>query len=73
MKKLQFRLRELMAERSRKSGETITYASIQEATNISPNTLSLLAQGKVKMVGIPTIERLLDFFDCDVSELIVYE
>jgi DNA-binding Xre family transcriptional regulator len=62
-----------MAEKSRKSGESITYASIQEVTNISPNTLSLLAQGKVKMVGITTIERLLDYFDCDVGELMVYE
>lgn len=72
-KKLQFRLRELMAERERKTGQSCTYAVIQEETGISPNTLSTMANGKVKKIGISVIERLLDYFDCDVADLIVYE
>lgn len=73
MKRLQFRLRELIAERERKTGQNVTYQAIYDETGVSPNTLSTLAQGKVKMVGIKTVERLLDYFDCDVNDLIVYE
>ena len=73
MAQLQFRIRELMAERERKTGENVTYATMKDATGISPNTLSTLAQGKVKMVGITTIERLLDYFGCEVGDLIVHE
>lgn len=73
MKRLQFRLRELMAERERKTGESCTYATINEATGLSPNTLSTMAQGKMRMVGIETIEKLLEYFGCGVGDLIVYE
>lgn len=73
MKELKFRIKELIAERERKTGENVTYLIIYEATKISPNTLSAMATGKMKMVGIGTIERLLDYFDCNVSDLVVYE
>ena len=69
---LQFRIRELMAEKRRLTGEAVTYETITDATGISPNTLSLLANNKTKMVGISVIERLLDYFGCDVDELMVY-
>lgn len=72
-KKLKFRIRELMAERERKTGESVTYETINEAAKVSPNTLSRLANNKAGMVGIGTIERLLDYFDCDVADLVVYE
>ena len=72
-KAIKFRIKELIAERERKTGENVTYKVIHEATRISPNTLSTMAQNKVKKVGISVIERLLDYFDCDVSDLIVYE
>jgi DNA-binding Xre family transcriptional regulator len=73
MAQLQFRLRELMAERERKTGESVTYAVIQKETGTSPNTLSTISQGKIKMVGISVIERLLDYFECEVADLLVYE
>ena len=69
---LQFRIRELMAEKRRLTGEAVTYETITDATGISPNTLSLLANNKPKMVGISVIGRLLDYFGCDVDELMVY-
>jgi DNA-binding Xre family transcriptional regulator len=73
MKKLKFRLRELMAERTRKTGEPCTYRIIYNATGVSPNTLSAMAQGRMKMVGISVLERLLEYFDCEVGDLMVYE
>lgn len=61
-----------MAERSRLTGETVTYDTITQTTGISSNSLSLLARGKTRMIGISTIERLLDFFGVDAGELMVY-
>ena len=72
MGKLQFRIRELMAERTRVTGQPVTYEAITQATGISSNSLSLLARGKSRMVGISVIERLLDYFGCDVADLLVY-
>ena len=70
MKKIGFRIKELAATKGRRDGERISYADIHEATGISPNSLSMLATGKSKHVGISTIERLLDYFECGVGELI---
>lgn len=72
-KKLQFRLRELMARRERRTGQSVTYATIYEETGISPNTLSSMSTGSMKMIGISVIERLLDYFDAEPGDLIVYE
>lgn len=68
---LQFRLRELMAKRERETGQPCTYETIQEETGISPNTLSTMANNKIKMVGISVLFRLLGYFDCEPGDLIV--
>ncbi|GIK36585.1 MAG: hypothetical protein BroJett011_04180 [Chloroflexota bacterium] len=68
---VQFRLKELMARKERLGGERVTYRDISEATGISPNTLTLLANNRMKHIGLTTIGRLLDFFDCDPGDLIV--
>ena len=72
-KTIKFRIAELIAEKERKTGENLTYAVIYEKTGISPNTLSKMAQGKAKMIGVSTLSRLLDYFGCEVGGLIVYE
>lgn len=72
-KQLKFRIKELNAERERKTGQPCTYDHIQQVTGISQNSISRLATGKSKMVGIQTIERLLDFYGCEVGELMVFE
>jgi DNA-binding Xre family transcriptional regulator len=72
-KRLQFRIAELIAAKSRREKRPITYETITAETGISANSLSNLKQGNAKMVGFSTIERLLDFFGCTVGELIVYE
>jgi DNA-binding Xre family transcriptional regulator len=71
MAKLRWRLRELMGKMETETGQRITYQMITKATNISPNTLSLLVTGKAKQVGISTIIGLLEFFDCEPNDLIV--
>lgn len=44
----------------------------QHATQALPSWF-VIKQGKAKMVGLSTVERLLDFFGCEVKDLIVYE
>lgn len=70
---IQFRLRELMAQRERETGEPCTYESIHKTTRISPNTLSTMANNKIKMIGISVLVRLLDYFDCEPGDLIIKE
>ena len=79
-KEIKFRIKELIAEKERKTGDNITYLDIFEKTKdssgkkgVSPNTISALVTGKAKMVGISTVERLLDYFECEPGDLIVYE
>lgn len=69
---LQCRLRELMAEKSRRENRRITYRIIREATGIALNTLSGLNQLPMpKMIGTHVIERLCAYFACDVGDLLV--
>jgi putative transcriptional regulator len=68
---IQFRLRELMAEYTRKTGQPCTYETIHKAKQISPNTLSKVARNKIEMVGVSVLDRLCEFFDCEPGDLIV--
>jgi putative transcriptional regulator len=68
---IQFRLRELMAEKARVTGQSVTYETIYEAKQISPNTLSKMARNKLNKVGINTIDDLCDYFNCEPGDLIV--
>lgn len=69
--KLQCRLRELMAQKSRETGRKITYADITEATGLYASTLTKLANNTAQMIGVSTIERLCEYFACDVGDLFV--
>lgn len=69
--RLQCRLRELMAQKSRERGQKITYADITKGTGIYDSTLVKLANNRFRMIGITTIERLCEYFECDISDLFV--
>ena len=69
---LQFRIKELMAEQERRTGERVTYAIIHEATGIWPRSLSALATNKAKKVGVKSIANLCRFFQCQPGDLMVY-
>jgi len=72
-KTLRFRLRTLMGEYSDRTGTRLTYADITAATGIGHSTLSHIAQNKVRLISASTIERLCDFFGCDLCELMALE
>ena len=70
---IQCRLRELMEKKARETSTRITYRVINKATGVSPNTLSSLAQPELpKMIGISVIDRLCEYFDCQVGDLLVH-
>ncbi len=62
---LHFRLKELMKEKA------VTYRQVSDGAEVSTNTVYKLVKDKQKMIGLDVLERLLDYFDCDLNELIV--
>jgi putative transcriptional regulator len=71
MMSIQFRLGELIAERKRKTGEPTRYIDISEGAGVSTHTLTKMANNDMRMVGLETIERLTDYFGCEISDLMV--
>lgn len=45
---------------------------ISKATGLSTNTLSKLRNSKSANIGIKTIDKLCEYFDCKVSDLFEY-
>lgn len=70
---VKFRLKELIAGKERTMGQRITYEAIAEATGLSPNTLSTVANNKVKKIGVETIQKLCEFLECKPGDLIVLQ
>lgn len=69
---MQIALKELMARKERQTGVTVTYEKIRDVTGISLNTLSLLANNKIKRLPLNALDDLLNFFDCEPNDLIIH-
>lgn len=70
---IQFRLKELIAERQRIKGEKVSYRQLSTATNLSTNTITRIANNDAQMIGLRTIAKLCKFFDCMPGDLITRE
>ena len=68
---VQFRLKELLAERERVKGEKISYRDLRDKAGLSTNTITRIANNEVKMIGIKTIARLCEALECKPGDLIV--
>ena len=68
---IKFRLKELMAEKERVEGRRITFRVVQAETGISANTLVRIGKQNMKQIGVGTMSRLLEYFDCGAGDLIV--
>lgn len=68
---IQFKLKELMAKKERVEGKKVTYRDMAEATGISTNSLTLMANNRMQQIGLTTIGRILEYFDCEPNDLIV--
>lgn len=58
-----------MDQKSEEASQRITYTDITAATGLYASTLTKLANDNFEMVGRTTIERLCEYFECEVSDL----
>ncbi len=70
---IKFRLKELIAQKERKEGKKITYRDLKKATGINLNSITAMANNDMSMVGLSTVERLTDYFACDIADLMIKE
>jgi transcriptional regulator with XRE-family HTH domain len=70
---VQFRLKELIATRQRRTGNKVTYRKLAEETGLSKTTIARVANNQVTVVGLNTIEQLCKFFGADIAELMILE
>ena len=69
MRKIKFHLRTLIAQHSDHTGQKLTYAKLSSATGLSTNTISHIANNKQGFVSLSVLERLCDFFGCELHDL----
>ena len=67
---LRFRLRELIAEKQFQEGKRVTLEEIASATGIHRTTLSKIQNVKGYNTTTDVLDRLCDFFDCEIGGLV---
>lgn len=65
-------LKQLILDKSARNGHRITYAQISEATGLSTNTITKLANNQSVLVGLSTLDKLCAYFDASVCDLLEY-
>ena len=69
---IQCRLRELIALKGRESRRKITYEQIKKDTGLSMGTLTRLANDRIGLISIRTLDKLCWYFNCQPGDLLVY-
>lgn len=69
---IHFRLKSLIEEKEFVTGQRITYRDIADASGVSTNTLTQMANQRMQQIGIVTIDKLCRYFTCTPGELMVY-
>jgi len=69
---IRYRLRELMADYQFKNNNRLTFDELAKTTNIHRTTLSKIANHRSYNTTTDNIDRLCEFFDCEVGELMEY-
>ena len=72
-RQIRFYLKVVIATRESRTGENLTYEVISNTTGVSSSTLSHMATNQQKRVDLSVLERLCDFFGCELSELMRLE
>ncbi len=67
-----FRIRELLAEKSRKEGRRISMKDLAAATGITPQVLSKMNDVKGYVTNTRYVEELCRFFGVTPAELFVF-
>ena len=69
---LKFKIKEAIAKKEFQESRLIKVSEICEATGIGRTTLSAMINNKKKNVGIDNFDKLCDYFNCDISDLVEY-
>lgn len=69
---LRYRLRELMADFQFKTGQRITFDELARETGIHRTTLSKIANQRSYNTTTDNIDKLCQFFKCQVGDLVQY-
>jgi len=69
---LRFKIKEQIAKKEFAEERRITISEVAEAAGIHRMTLSKLINQKGYNTGTENLDRLCDFFECDISELVEY-
>ncbi len=65
---MKWKLSELQGRVQAKTGQNVTYEDMMTATGLSKQTITNLRMDRAKQVGVPTMEKLLDFFSQRLGE-----
>ena len=69
---IRFRLQELIAERQFRDGVRVTLTELSKTTGINRVTLSKMVNQRGYSTVTDNIDRLCQFFGCEVGELMEY-
>jgi DNA-binding Xre family transcriptional regulator len=69
---IRFKLGEMMEKKQFAEGRRITVSEVAIATGLNRMTLSKILNSKGYGTGTDTIDRLCEYFDCRVEDLMEY-
>lgn len=69
-KKAHFKLAQLMLNFGAQRGSVVTMVELEEATGMSYRRLASLRDDEAQVIKRDEIEKLSEFFDCTVEDLI---
>jgi putative transcriptional regulator len=72
-RKVRNRLLELIQERERERGRRIKQHEIAEFVGVSDHTIIHWIRNQTTKFDGQTIERLCDYFNCEISDLLYFE
>lgn len=72
-KKIVSHFKVLLAEKEVREGRKLTYDVINQETGIHKNALTGYANDTIKRFDRDVIERLCDYFACDIGDLLVLQ
>jgi len=67
------RVKELIAEKERRTGTRISYRDVAEATGLSKNTVGKWVRNDTRVYDRKVIADFLEYFNCSISDLLIYE
>jgi len=69
---IKFKLKSLIEQKSIATNRKITYKDIAAEANVSQTTLTQMANQRMKHIGLITIDKLCEYFNCQPGDLMIY-